>query len=330
MLADQNPIGSGFGPATTATEVLDGIDLTGKVAVVTGGYSGIGTETTRALAAAGATVIVPARSLKKAAQTVGGIPGVRIEEMDLTDPASIDAFAQRVIAEFPAIHILVNSAGIMASPLTRDTRGYEAQFATNHLGHFQLAVRLWPALAAAGGARIVAVSSMGHNFAPVDLEDPHFETTEYDPWVAYGRAKTANVLFAVEADRLGAPHGIRAFALHPGRILTDIARFMTPEAIIESGIADAEGRALVDPENGLKSPAQGAATSVWGATSRMLDGRGGLYLQDVDVAPVIHGEGDLFTPGVNAWAIDPDVARRLWALSARLTGADLTEPEDTR
>ena len=171
----QKPIDSGFGATSTADDVIQGIDLSGKIAVVTGGYASTGLETTRALHAAGAKVIVPARDHDKAARALEGLDGVEIEAMDLMDPASIDAFAERFLASGQPLHILVNCAGIMASPLTRDSRGYESQFATNHLGHFQLVVRLWPALRQANGARVVSVSSWGHRMSPVMFEDPNFE-----------------------------------------------------------------------------------------------------------------------------------------------------------
>ncbi|MFP6559216.1 oxidoreductase [Paraburkholderia sp. B3] len=326
MASAQKPLGSGFGPASTADDVLRGINLAGKTAIVTGGYSGIGLPTAEALATAGATVIVPARDIGKAMAALRHVSGVSVEPMDLQDPASIDAFAKRVLSRNSAVHILVNSAGIMANPLTRDSRGYESQFSTNHLGHYQLACRLWPALVKAQGARVVAVSSQGHHFSSVDLNDPNFEHLKYDPWVAYGQSKTANVLFAVELDRRGAHQGVRAFAVHPGRILTDIARFMSAEEIIASGIADAEGNAIVDPAQGMKNPQQGAATSVWCATSPQLDGMGGLYCEDCDVAePRV---GHPIVAGVNPWAIDHDTARKLWALSEQLTAVSLEDAEN--
>lgn len=325
MTSVQKPLGTGFGAASTADDVLRGISLAGKTAIVTGGYSGIGLPTAEALATAGATVIVPARDIEKATKALGHISGVSIEPMDLLDPASIDAFADRVLAKHPIVHILVNSAGIMANPLTRDARGYESQFSTNHLGHFQLFCRLWPALVRAQGARVVAVSSQGHHFSSVDLSDPNFDHREYDPWVAYGQAKTANVLFAVELDRRGASHGVRGFAVHPGRILTDIARFMSPEAIVASGISDEAGNPIINPKEGTKNPQQGAATSVWCATSPQLDGMGGLYCEDCDVAePRV---GHPIVAGVNPWATDPDTARRLWTLSERLTGVSVEDSD---
>jgi NAD(P)-dependent dehydrogenase (short-subunit alcohol dehydrogenase family) len=319
----QTPIHSGFSMASTADEVLAGIDLTGKTAIVTGGYSGIGTETTRALRAAGARVIVPARDQDKARKNLHDID-VEIEPMDLADPASIDAFAARFVASGEPLHILVNSAGVMAMPLTRDARGYEMQFATNHLGHFQLTARLWLTLKRAHGARVVSVSSRGHRFAGVDFDDPNFERREYDPWVAYGQSKTANVLFALGVDKHGEADGIRAFALHPGAIITDLVRHMSEDDLRARGAIDDEGRPVVDLARGFKSVPQGAATSVWCATSPQLDGMGGVYCEDVDVSPVLV-EADN-TPGgvssdvgVRPWAIDPEAVEQLWALSEKLS-----------
>jgi NAD(P)-dependent dehydrogenase (short-subunit alcohol dehydrogenase family) len=227
----QNPIGSGFGAASTAQEVVKGVDLSNKVAIVTGGYSGIGVETTRALTSAGAKVIVPARDLDKAATALKGLDGVEIEAMDLLDPASIDAFAETFLASGRPLHILVSSAGIMACPLTRDSRGYESQFATNHLGHFQLVTRLWRALRQANGARVVSVSSWGHRRSPIVFDDPNFERREYDRWSAYGQSKTANILFALALDERGKAEGVRAFSLHPGSIVgTGLEKHLSREA----------------------------------------------------------------------------------------------------
>jgi NAD(P)-dependent dehydrogenase (short-subunit alcohol dehydrogenase family) len=327
MSSVQTPIHSGFTMASTADEVLAGIDLTGKTAIVTGGYSGIGTETSRALHAAGARVIVPARDLAKARKALEGID-VEIESMDLADPASIDAFAEHFLARGEPLHVLVNSAGVMAMPLTRDARGYEMQFATNHLGHFQLTARLWPALRGAGGARVVSVSSRGHRFASVDFDDPSFEHRAYDPWVAYGQSKTANVLFALGVDKRGEADGIRAFALHPGAIMTDLVRHISQDELRAFGAIDEEGRPVVDLERGFKNVPQGAATSVWCAASPQLDGMGGVYCEDVEVSPILV-EADN-TPGrvssdvgVRPWAIDPAAAESLWALSETLTGVSL-------
>ena len=324
MRTPQTPIPSGFTEASTATAALAGIDLSGKTAIVSGGYSGIGVETTRALRAAGARVVVPARDLAKATRTLAGIDA-DIRPMDLADPASIDTFAGRFLAEDAALHILIGSAGIMACPLSRDARGYEMQFATNHLGHFQLAARLWPALRRANGARVVSVSSRGHRFAAVDFDDPHFDRRDYDPWVAYGQSKTANVLFAVGLDRRGEEHGIRAFAVHPGAIVTDLARHMSQDALRSMGAIDEEGRAVRDLSKGFKNVEQGASTSVWAATSPRLDGMGGVYCEDNDISPLLSPaavptEGLSQERGVLPWAIDIDASERLWTLSESQTG----------
>lgn len=328
MPSAQMPLSSGFGPATTAAEVLRGIDLSGRVAVVTGGAAGLGLETTRALAGAGAAVVVPARSLDKARAALAGLPRVEVAPMDLLDPASIDAFAKGFLASGRPLHLLINNAGIMATPLARDARGYECQFAANHLGHFQLAARLWPALrraGQAGGARVVALSSRGHQRAGVDLDDPNFERRPYDRWQAYGQAKSANVLFAVALDRRGESHGVRAFAVHPGVILTDLGQHMTEEDRKAFGLTAADGPGTVPAgrsvaEGGdFKNAAQGAATTVWAATHPQLAGLGGVYCQDCDVAPILP-PGASGNVGVRPHAIDPEYAQRLWTLSERLTG----------
>jgi NAD(P)-dependent dehydrogenase (short-subunit alcohol dehydrogenase family) len=325
-MTTQTPLGSGFTAASTATDVIKDIDLTGKTAIVTGGYSGLGTETVRALRAAGAAVIVPARDTTRASKELADIDDVTVEELDLLDQASIDAFADRFLATGRPLHILINSAGIMANPLTRDSRGFESQFATNHLGHFQLSTRLLPALRQADGARVVAVSSRGHRYSPVDFEDPNFEHREYDPYAAYGQSKTANILFAVELDARERANGIRAFAVHPGSIMTNLARYTDREALRQGGFLDENGEPVIDPTRGLKSPEQGAATQIWCATSPRLDGLGGLYCEDVDVA-AIHTDEEpdvgllALTPrafGVLPYAIDPDSARRLWRLSEEI------------
>jgi NAD(P)-dependent dehydrogenase (short-subunit alcohol dehydrogenase family) len=317
----QAPIHTGFGPMTTAGEVMGNRSLKGKVAIVTGGYSGIGTETTRVLAKAGATVIVPARSLDKAKAALIGIPNLELDVLDLMDPASIDAFAQRFIASGRLLHILINNAGIMAAPLRRDARGYESQFSTNHLGHFQLTARLWPALKKAKGARVVVLSSGGHHLTGVDFDDPNYEHREYDRWKAYGQSKSANALFAVALDKRGRSQNIRAFALHPGLIPdTDLDRDLkTAEKPVVAKRTETGQPVSPDKDKILKTVEQGAATTIWCATSEQLNGMGGVYCADVDIAEAVPGDSQNLA-GVTPWAIDPDLAERLWPLSEKLTG----------
>ncbi|HEX8901734.1 oxidoreductase [Vitreimonas sp.] len=314
-MTKQEPIKSGYGARTEARDAIGGRDLTGKVAIVTGGYSGLGLETTKALAGAGAIVIVPARTPEKAQKALVGIANVEQAALDLADPASIDAFAGGFLSRTKKLDILINNAAIMASPLMRDARGYEAQFATNHLGHFQLTARLWPALKAAGNARVVSLSSIGHRIAPPDLDDPNFERTEYNKWVSYGRAKSANALFAIGLDQRGAAHGVRAFAVHPGGIMTDLQRFMPEEEKRAMGWIDEHGNV----NERFKTPSQGAATSVWCATNAQLDGQGGVYCEDCDIAIAVAPDDPSFA-GVRPWAIDHALADKLWALSERMTG----------
>ncbi|MFZ5737734.1 MAG: oxidoreductase [Pseudomonadota bacterium] len=313
----QCPIGSDFDVSATAADVLAGVDLTGRTVVVTGGASGLGLETTRALSDAGATVVVPARDPERARGALRGMEAVEIEELDLIDPVSVAAFAARFLASGRPLPILIAGAGIMATPQGRDASGNELQFATNHLGHFRLVRALWPALLRANGARVVAVSSRGHQLAGIDFDDPNFTRRAYDKWKAYGQSKTANALFAMALDARGQAHGIRAFSLHPGQILTDLARHLSAEEIAAFGARDANGVAKVDPARGMKTPQQGAATSVWCATSPRLDGRGGVYCEDCDIAPVYRG--DESRKGVAPWAADRVQAERLWALSETLT-----------
>ena len=328
MMSLQTPLGSGLGAHTTTVEALGGADLTGKVAIVTGGYSGIGLATVRALVNAGATVIAPARTPEKARKAFAGMAKVELEALDLFDPGSIDGFAQRFLNSGRPLDFLIECAGIMAVPLTRDARGYEAQFAVNHLGHFQLTMRLWPALIAAKGARVIVLSSRGHGFAALDLDDPQFERRPYDPMLGYNQSKTANVLFVRWLDRRGMPHKIRAFAVHPGTILdTNLTRHFEGDELEGIGIRiDADGKmdASEFEANGgfIKSVDQGAATTIWAAVSPMLDGLGGVYLEECDVARVVAAD-DPAADGVRPWAIDDVAAEKLWALSVKLTGTEL-------
>lgn len=324
MAFNQVPIYTGFDASTTAAAVIGMTSLVGKTAIVTGGYSGLGLETVRVLARAGARVIVPARSPERARAALEGLENVELETLELSQPGSIDAFTGRFLVSSRPLDILINSAGIMATPLARDARGYESQFSTNHLGHFQLTTRLWPALRKAGGARVVSMSSGGHQIAGIDFDDVNFERRAYDKWVAYGQSKTANALFAVALDSFGAPEGIRAFSVHPGSVLGPLARHLTPEEIATFGVHDDDGHVIVAPERDLKNPQQGAATAIWCATSAQLAGLGGVYCENCDVAR-INVAGSAERGGVRPWAVDPDLAERLWRLSEALTGTRLNQ-----
>ncbi|OHV47232.1 SDR family NAD(P)-dependent oxidoreductase [Pseudofrankia sp. BMG5.36] len=335
-----------FGARSTAAEVAAGVDLAGRHAVVTGASSGIGTETARVLAGAGAAVTLAVRDTaageRIAADIVAatGNKDVAVAPLDLTEQASVRAF---VAAWDGPLHILVNNAGIMASPLVRTAEGWERQFATNHLGHFTLTTGLRGALAAAGGARVVAVSSAAHLRSPVLFDDIHFTASEYNPWVAYGQSKTANVLFAVEANRRWADDGITANAVHPGTIATNLGRYLSREELKRISIGSAAavaakeaqesgGSTAADPAGAggagggdavrkpgaPKSVAQGAATSVLVASSPLLEGVGGRYFEDCDEATVA-GPGDRF--GVAPHALDPEAAARLWDASVAMVGS---------
>jgi NAD(P)-dependent dehydrogenase (short-subunit alcohol dehydrogenase family) len=292
-----------FGAESTAAEVATGIDLTGRRAVVTGGASGIGVETAKVLAQAGAEVTIAVRDVdagNKVAAEIGH--DVRVAGLDLADLSSVAAF---VDAWSGPLHLLVNNAGVMACPETRTANGWELQLATNHLGHFALANGLHPALAA-DGARVVSVSSRGHLMSDVHLDDLHFDRRPYDRWLAYGQSKTANILFAVEATRRWADDGIFTNSLHPGRILTNLVRHLDPEQLSEIRSASTDG---------YKTVAQGAATTVLIATAPALEGVGGIYFEDCNQAlPFVEGASH----GIAAYAIDPAKASALWAVSLDL------------
>jgi NAD(P)-dependent dehydrogenase (short-subunit alcohol dehydrogenase family) len=302
-----------FGFDSTAAEVIAGIDLTGKHAIVTGSSSGIGIETARALAAAGAEVTLAVRNTEagnRTAQDIAATTGnaaVDVGELDLADPRSVAAFAA---GWSEPLDLLVNNAGVMAIPDLRLTpEGWELQFATNHLGHFVLAFGLHDALAAApAGARIVSLSSRGHLRSPVVFEDINFASRPYDPMLAYGQSKTANVLFAVEATRRWADDGITANAVHPGAIeTTNLSRYLDPDYL---------GQLRVSGVYRYKTPEQGAATSVLVATSPQLEGIGGRYFEDCNEAPVVDPiSAQSSGAGVASYAVDPSNAKRLWELS---------------
>ena len=322
MPTEQKPLPSGFGPQTTAEQALVGRDLRGKVTIVTGGHAGLGLETTRVLANAGATVVIGSRDTKKAQLAVANIKNVEVRQLDLASPGSVDRFSNEFLSSKRPLDLLINNAGIMATPLMRDDRGYELQFATNHLGHFQLTAKLWEALKKSGAARVVALSSRGHARSHVDFDDPNFDKRPYDKWVAYGQSKTANSLFAVELDKRGQQHGIRAFAVHPGGILTDLSKYMTDEELSAYGVQRVNGVITIpDPAKApfrFKTVEEGAATTIWAAVSPQLNGKGGVYCEDCDIAQPVPADSQL-NSGVRPWAVDKAAAEALWTLSEKLT-----------
>jgi len=321
----QHPIGSGFNAKSTATEVIGGISLTGKIAIVTGGNTGIGLETVKVLAAAGAIVIVPARDVEKAKKNLRGIPNVEIEAMDLSQPDTIDEFTEKFLSSARPLHLLINNAGMTWVPLQRDNRGIESQLATNYLGQYQLVARLWPALKKANGARVVNVSSSAHHMGSFNFDDPNFEHTEYNTLVSYGQSKTACNLFTVEFDNRAKAFNVRAYSLHPGEIAgTELGRGADMELFRQLGYADEHGNIRPEILANLKTIPQGAATTVWCATSSLLNEIGGVYCEDVEVAELANGtieQGNgLEAQGVQPYSVDQNNAKRLWNLSEEMTG----------
>jgi len=310
---------SRFGFESTAAEVAADVDLAGRVAVVTGGSGGLGAESARVLASRGARVWIGARDLAKGEKVAAGIrattgsDAVEVGALELGSLPSIRAFAAATLARHPAIHLLLDNAGVMACPLARTEQGFESQFGTNHLGHFLLTGLLAPALRAGAPSRVVCLSSSGHRFGAVNFEDPNYKTRPYDKWEAYGQAKTANIWHALELDRRLQDDGVRAFALHPGAIITELGRHLTAQ--------DREELMARAPAGGFrwKTVEQGAATQIWAATASELAGRGGLYLEDCHIAGP---SKDLMSQvGYAPWALDAERAARLWSLSEQLVGA---------
>jgi NAD(P)-dependent dehydrogenase (short-subunit alcohol dehydrogenase family) len=307
-----------FGFSSTAAEVVSGLDLSGKTAVVTGASGGLGAETARALASAGCAVTIACRDTAKGQRIADSIKestdndAVHVAALELVDHSSIRACADDIGETYNRLNILVNNAGLMACPLTRSPQGWEMQFATNHVGHFLLTNLLMPLLEAGAPSRVVCLSSAGHTRGPVNFGDLHFDKKEYEKWEAYGQAKTANALFAIGLDNKFASRGIRGFAVHPGAIITDLGRHMDEEDIIEmSDIIDSMA-------GGFKEVPAGAATSVWAATAPELDGRGGLYLEDCAESAPAGTDG--ITTGYLDYAVDPKLAEQLWKVSEELVG----------
>lgn len=317
--AQQQPIGSGFSAKSTVHDVIQNIDLTGKTVIVTGGNTGIGLETTKVLAAAGATVIVPARDIEKAKKNLEEIANVEIAAMDLMSPVSIDAFAENFIVSERPLHLLINNAGIMWVPLRRDARGIESQLATNYLALFQLTARLWPTLQKANGARVINVSSHGHHFASFNFDDPNFVHREYETLLGYGQSKTAVNLFSMELDVRGQSSHIRSYAVHPGSIGgTELGREAPLELFQKMGFVDADGNMLPEVSASLKTVPQGAATTVWCATSPLLDDIGGVYCEDGDIA--VLSSDSTNQKGVHPYSLDENNAKKLWKLTEEMTG----------
>jgi len=317
MIARQQPLDSEFGYRSTAAEVIAGIDLSGRTAIVSGGYSGLGLETVRALSDAGVHVIVPARRPDAARQALDGVGGTEVRAADLGDLDSVAAFTESVRRDGRPIDLVLDVAGIMATPFEHTAQGFESQFGTNHLGHFALVGGVADLLT--DGARVISYSSGGHYRSPVRFDDLDFETTPYDPWVAYGQSKSANALFAVGLARRGAGRGILAFSVHPGGIMTELQRHVPREELLSRGWIDADGT----PNPRFKTPAQGASTGLWAATATELVSRSGAYCEDCAIKGIVPADHtDMTTGGVKEWAIDTDAAERLWALSVAATGID--------
>jgi NAD(P)-dependent dehydrogenase (short-subunit alcohol dehydrogenase family) len=297
-----------FDDKSTTDEVLEGIDLAGRQILVTGASTGLGEETTRALAAHGASVTMAVRDRARGDAAAGriraAVPDAEVEVMilDLASLADVRRFAAEFLAGHDHLDVLINNAGVMACPQAATVDGFELQIGTNHVGHFLLTQLLLPVLG--DGSRVVALSSAGHRFSDVDLDDPNFERTPYDPWAAYGRSKTANALFAVELDRRLRGRGVHAYSVHPGGIMTELGRHLTAETL--AVITDVPSDQKIE----WKTVPQGAATSVWAATAPELDAHGGAYLEDCGIAasnPDPDSRG-----GIKPYAIDPDRATALW------------------
>ena len=317
----QKPINSGFGAKSEPADILANGNLSGKKALVTGGYSGIGLETVRALVAAGADVTVPARDKSRAQKALDGIlPEDKIGTMDLSDLTSVRKFADDFAAHCGALDIIIANAGVMACPEQRTAQNLEWQLGVNHFGHFLMITRLRDNLAAANGARVVALSSIGHRLGGMDFDDLHFTQRKYDKWVAYGQSKTAQSLMAVEMDRLYEAQGVRCFGVHPGGIFTPLQRHLQNEEMVALGWTQADGSPSEVAANFFKTPTQGCTTSLFCATSGQLDGMGGVYCEDADIAAQVADDSQ--EPfGVRSWAVDSEAAQRLWTETEKTIAA---------
>jgi NAD(P)-dependent dehydrogenase (short-subunit alcohol dehydrogenase family) len=316
-ILDQVPLQSGFHAKSTAAEVLKDINLAGKIAIVTGGYSGLGLEAVRALASKGAKVIVPVRSETKAKEALAGIAGdITIAPMDLADLASVNTFAASMQITLPQIDLLINNAGVMASPESKVGPGWESQFGICHMGHFALTRGLFSLLEKASAPRVVALSSTAHKMSDIQWDDINFDQTPYEKWRAYGQAKTANALFANALSRRLKDAGGLAFSVHPGGIFTPLQRHLPKEEMIAMGWLGEDGEPSELAKAGFKSPEQGASTTLWAATSSKLLGKPGVYCEDADIAAMTDPDSPMGRyMGVDPHACDDDAAERLWDLS---------------
>jgi len=310
--SQQTPIHTGIGRKPEAAEVMAGVDLSGKTALVTGGYSGIGVETVRALTNAGATVLVPSRDVDRAVKTLEGIiPADQIGFMDLSDLPTVERYGEDLSSAYPIIDLAIFNAGVMACPLDRTKQGLEWQLGVNHVGHFALLQQIINPLRAANGARLITLSSIAHRMGAVDFSDMNYDERPYDKWQAYGQAKSAQSLMAVELDRREQGNGLRSFAVHPGGIFTPLQRHLGNAEMAEFGWTDVDGNPSAVAAKLFKSPSQGCATSLWAATAMCLNGMGGVYCEDCNISRLVPDDSNDFT-GVRQWAIASEIAERLW------------------
>jgi len=317
----QRRLDSGFHAKSEPADIMQGVDLNGKTAIVTGGYSGIGLETTRALVSAGARVILPVRRKDVAKQALEGlIADADLIQMNLAEPKTVKAFADQFKEEGSALDILINNAGIMACPEMRTPNGWEMQFAVNQIGHFVLTTELMSVMEKTPGARLVTLSSTGHKLSGICWDDIHFEKA-YEKWPAYGQSKTACCLLAVEFDRRMRDKGVRAFSVHPGGIFTPLQRHLEKEEMIALGWLGEDGELSPMAKAGFKTPAQGAGTTLWCATNPKLNDMGGVYCENCDVADMQGDDAMARFVGVAPWAVESEDASRLWTETEKLLAA---------
>ena len=311
----QKPINSGFNSKSNADEIIKGIDLTGKIAVITGGYSGIGLETTKELVNAGAEVFIPAKRTSLAAENLQGVvTKEKIIEMDLSDLNSVKSFTDSFKESNNKLDLLINNAGIMACPETRIGKNWESQFAINHIGHFLLTKELMPLMSNAEGARFVSLSSSAHSLTPILWDDIHFENNKYDKWMAYGQSKTASSLIAIEFNNKMQDKGVNGFSVHPGGIMTPLQRHLKNEEMVALGWLKEDGSPSDLAKNFFKTPSQGASTTLWCATSPKLKDVGGVFCEDCDIAKKKSEVDESLQRyfGVADWAVDTNEASKLW------------------